>query len=89
MDLKRRFQNDYSKLLVMEIFKRKMILQRQRESTEIAKTEGLYRGNKVGTLLNKENFLNNTNSSKNLNYLSKGYEYNEIGRIIGCSYFTS
>ncbi|MEI7491878.1 MAG: recombinase family protein [Bacteroidota bacterium] len=75
-------------LSIMANFERKMILERQREGIEIAKEKGLYRGRKVGTQETKEKFLRKASSQKILHYITKGYKYNEISKIVGCSYST-
>jgi DNA invertase Pin-like site-specific DNA recombinase len=75
-------------LSIMANFERQMILQRQREGIEIAKTKGLYRGRKVGTQEKEEKFIEKAHSQKILSYLNKGYRYNEISKIVGCSFST-
>ncbi len=75
-------------LSIMSKFERDMILQRQKEGIRIAKEKGIYRGRKVGTKETKENFIKKPNNQKILEYLSKGYKYNEISKIMGCSYST-
>lgn len=75
-------------LSIMAKFERDMILQRQKEGIRIAKEKGVYRGRKVGTQETKEKFLKKSNNQKILEYLSKGYKYNEISKIMGCSYST-
>lgn len=86
-------QDEVSEMIIsilstMAKFERKMILQRQREGIKIAKEKGLYRGRKVGTLETKEKFISKARNQKILHYLSKGYKYNEISKIVGCSYST-
>ena len=86
-------QDEVSEMIIsilstMAKFERNMILQRQREGIKIAKAKGLYRGRKVGTQETKEKFLQKTSNQKILAYLSKGYKYGEISKIIGCSYST-
>jgi len=66
----------------------KLTLQRQREGIEIAKNKGLYRGRKVATRETREKFINKPRNQKILDYLNKDYRYNEISKIIGCSYST-
>ena len=73
---------------MMAKFERNMILQRQREGIEVAKKKGLYRGRKVGTIETREKFIKKERNQKILQYLNKGYRYNEISKIIGCSYST-
>ena len=65
-----------------------MILERQREGIKIAKEKGLYRGRNVGKQETKEKFISKASSQKILQYLNKGYKYNEISMIVGCSYST-
>ena len=86
-------QDEVSEMIIsilstMAKFERNMILQRQKEGIKIAKAKGLYRGRKVGTQETKEKFLQKTSNQKILTYLSKGYKYDEISKIIGCSYST-
>ena len=86
-------QDEVSEMIIsilstMAKFERNMILQRQKEGIKIAKAKGLYRGRKVGTEETKEKFLQKTSNQKILTYLSKGYKYDEISKIIGCSYST-
>jgi DNA invertase Pin-like site-specific DNA recombinase len=75
-------------LSIMANFERKMILDRQREGIAIARYNGKYKGRKVGTQETKEKFINKASSQKILHYLQKGYKYNEISKIVGCSYST-
>lgn len=75
-------------LSVMAKFERNMILQRQKEGIMIAKAKGLYRGRKIGTRETREKFIKKDRNQKILQYLNKNYRYNEISRIIGCSYST-
>jgi DNA invertase Pin-like site-specific DNA recombinase len=86
-------QDEVSEMIIsilstMAKFERNMILQRQREGIEIAKTKGLYRGRKVGTRETREKFINKDRNQIILQYLEKGYRYNEISKIVGCSYST-
>jgi len=86
-------QDEVSEMIIsilstMAKFERNMILQRQREGIKIAKAKGLYRGRKVGTQETKEKFLQKPSNQKILTYLSKGYKYGEISKIMGCSYST-
>ena len=75
-------------LSIMAKFERNMILQRQKEGIAIAKTKGLYRGRKIGTQETKEKFIKKERNQKIIQYLEKGYKYNEISKIIGCSFST-
>lgn len=75
-------------LSIMAKFERNMIIQRQREGIAIAKKQGKYRGRKVGTEDSKNKFIKKERTQKILQYLNKGYRYNEISKIIGCSYST-
>jgi DNA invertase Pin-like site-specific DNA recombinase len=75
-------------LSIMAKFERNMILSRQKEGIAIAKLKNLYRGRKVGTKETREKFFKKDRNQKILQYLSKGYRYNEISKIIGCSYST-
>jgi DNA invertase Pin-like site-specific DNA recombinase len=75
-------------LSIMAKFERDMILTRQKEGIKIAKLQGKYVGRRVGTKETKEKFIKKPNNQKILDYLSKGYKYNEISKIMGCSYST-
>jgi len=75
-------------LSIMAKFERNMILSRQKEGIAIAKLKNLYRGRKVGTKETREKFFKKDRNQKILQYLNKGYRYNEISKIIGCSYST-
>ena len=86
-------QDEVSEMIIsilstMAKFERNMILQRQREGIEVAKKKGLYRGRKVGTKETRKKFIKKDRNQKILHYLNKGYRYNEISKIIGCSYST-
>ena len=72
-------------LSIMAKFERSMILERQAEGIRVAKEKGLYRGRKVGTQETKEKFFKKPRNQKILQYLEKGYKYNEIRKIMGCS----
>ena len=73
-------------LSIMANFERNMILQRQKEGIEIAKTKGLYRGRKVGTQETKMDFIQKPRNQKILSYLEKEYPYSEICKIVSCSF---
>jgi DNA invertase Pin-like site-specific DNA recombinase len=75
-------------LSIMANFERQMILQRQREGIELAKRKGIYRGRKIGTKETKATFCEKTRNQKILSYLEKNYKYNEISKIVRCSYST-
>ena len=86
-------QDEVSEMIIsilstMAKFERNMILQRQKEGIKIAKAKGLYRGRKVGTKETLDKFLMKQSSQKILHYLSKGYKYHEICKIVGCSFST-
>jgi len=86
-------QDEVSEMIIsilstMFKFERNLLLQRQREGIEIAKNKGLYRGRKVATRETREKFINKPRNQKILDYLNKDYRYNEISKIIGCSYST-
>ena len=86
-------QDEVSEMIIsilstMAKFERNMILQRQREGIEVAKKKGLYRGRKVGTIETRKKFIKKDRNQKILQYLNRGYRYNEISKIIGCSYST-
>ena len=75
-------------LSIMASFERKMILERQREGIEIAKIQGKFLGRKAGTTETKKSFIEKPRNQKILSYLDKGYKYDEICKILGCSFST-
>jgi DNA invertase Pin-like site-specific DNA recombinase len=75
-------------LSIMASFERKTILERQKEGIELAKIKGKYRGRKVGTQESKVRFIEKQRNQKILTYLEKQYPYNEISKIVGCSFST-
>jgi DNA invertase Pin-like site-specific DNA recombinase len=75
-------------LSTMAKFERSMILQRQKSGIERAKLQGRYKGRKVGTKETKEKFIEKPRNQKILSFLKKGYKYNEICEIVGCSFST-
>jgi DNA invertase Pin-like site-specific DNA recombinase len=75
-------------LSIMASFERKMILERQREGIEIAKIQGKFLGRKAGTAETKMSFIEKPRNQKILSYLDKGYKYDEICKILGCSFST-
>lgn len=72
-------------LSVMGQYERNMIKERQREGIAIAKQKGKYSGRRVGTIESKEQLLAKPKSQEILKYINKGYTYDEIRKIIGCS----
>lgn len=75
-------------LSIMSKFERNMILQRQKEGIRIAKIQGKYKGRAIGTKESKEEFLDKPNNKKIIQYLSSGYTYAEISKIMTCSFST-
>lgn len=75
-------------LSIMASFERKMILERQREGIEIAKIQGKFLGRKAGTTETKMSFIAKPRNQKILSYLDKGYKYDEVCKILGCSFST-
>lgn len=74
-----------SLLSVLSSYERSLILERQKEGIKIRKEKGLYSGRQIGTLETPEKFLSKQKSRKIQSYLSKGYSFNEISRIVPCS----
>lgn len=75
-------------LSIMASFERQMILSRIREGVEIAKIKGLYHGRKVGTIETKKKFIEKPRNQMIIKYLEKNFKYNEISKIVGCSFST-
>jgi len=74
-----------SLLSVLSTYERSLILERQKEGIKIRKEKGLYSGRQIGTIETPEKFLSKQKNRKILSYLSKGYSFNEISRLIPCS----
>ena len=55
------------------------------EGIRIRKEKGLYRGRRINTRDTPTQLLKKSRSKKILDYLDKGYTYNEISKIVPCS----
>ncbi|MCX6232313.1 MAG: hypothetical protein NTZ33_12315 [Bacteroidetes bacterium] len=55
------------------------------EGIKIRKDKGLYSGRRIGTVDTPARLLEKEKSKKIIHYLSKGYPYAEIAKIVPCS----
>jgi len=55
------------------------------EGIRIRKEKGLYRGRRINTRISPEKYIKSLRSRKILDYIDKGYTYEEISKIIPCS----
>jgi DNA invertase Pin-like site-specific DNA recombinase len=72
-------------LSTMASFERDLIRERQMEGIRIRQEKKLYSGRRIGTTDTPERLLGKEKSKKILQYLSKGYSYIEIAKIVPCS----
>lgn len=72
-------------LSTMASFERNLIRERQMEGIRVRQQKGLYIGRKIGTKDTIEKLLNKPHSKKIIEYISKGYPYHEIAKIVGVS----
>lgn len=75
-------------LSIMASYEKSQIRQRQLEGVALAKQRGVYRGRKINTRESKDKFISKPRNQKILNYLNEGYTFDEISKIISCSYST-
>jgi DNA invertase Pin-like site-specific DNA recombinase len=66
-------------------FERDQIRERQMEGIRIRKEKGLYGGRRINTRDTPTKLLKKPKSKKILEYIDKGYTYEEISRLIPCS----
>ena len=55
------------------------------EGIKIRKEKGLYGGRVIGSIESPEQLLKKGRSKKILEYINKGYSYDNISKIIPCS----
>ncbi len=75
-------------LSIMASYEKSQIRQRQLEGVALAKQRGVYRGRKVNTTESKDKFILKPRNQKILHYLNSGYTFDEISKILKCSYST-
>ena len=83
-------EDKFSELMIsilstLSKFERDQIRERQMEGIRIRKEKGLYRGRRINTSETPTKLLKKSRSKKILDYLDKGYTYNEISKIVPCS----
>tara|TARA_B110000046_G_C12882769_1_gene350879 strand:- start:222 stop:845 length:624 start_codon:yes stop_codon:yes gene_type:complete len=83
-------EDKFSELMIsilstLSKFERDQIRERQMEGIRIRKEKGLYRGRRINTRDTPTQLLKKPKSKKILDYLDKGYTYNEISKIVPCS----
>ena len=72
-------------LSILSQYEKSTIRERQMEGIRIRKEKGLYRGRRINTRDTPTQLLKKSRSKKILDYLDKGYTYNEISKIVPCS----
>ena len=72
-------------LSILSQYERDQIRERIMEGVRIRKEKGLYRGRRINTRDTPTQLLKKPKSKKILEYIDKGYTYEEISRIIPCS----
>ncbi len=72
-------------LSTLSKFERDQIRERQMEGIRIRKEKGLYRGRRINTRDTPTKLLKKPKSKKILEYIDKGYTYDEISKIVPCS----
>ena len=72
-------------LSTMSSFERTLIKERQMEGIKIRKEKGLYGGRVIGSIESPEQLLKKGRSRRILEYINKGYSYENISKIIPCS----
>jgi len=83
-------EDKFSELMIsilstLSKFERDQIRERQMEGIRIRKEKGLYRGRRINTRDTPTQLLKKPKSKKILDYLDKGYTYENISKIIPCS----
>jgi len=83
-------EDQFSSLLIgilstLSQYEKSTIRERQMEGIRIRKEKGLYRGRRINTRDTPTQLLKKSRSKKILDYLDKGYTYNEISKIVPCS----
>jgi DNA invertase Pin-like site-specific DNA recombinase len=72
-------------LSILSQYEKSIIRERQMEGIRIRKEKGLYRGRRINTSETPTKLLKKPRSKKILEYIDKGYTYDEISKIIPCS----
>ena len=83
-------EDQFSSLLIgilstLSQYEKSTIMERQMEGIRIRKEKGLYRGRRINTRDTPTQLLKKPKSKKILEYLDKGYTYDDISKIIPCS----
>ena len=83
-------EDQFSSLLIgilssLSLYEKSIIRERQMEGIRIRKEKGLYRGRRINTRDTPTKLLKKPRSKKILEYIDKGYTYDEISKIIPCS----
>ena len=83
-------EDKFSELMIsilstLSKYERDQIRERQMEGIRIRKEKGLYRGRRINTSDTPTQLLKKPKSKKILDYLDKGYTYENISKIIPCS----
>ena len=72
-------------LSILSQYERDQIRERIMEGVRIRKEKGLYRGRRINTRDTPTQLLKKPKSKKILEYIDKGYTYEDISKIIPCS----
>ena len=83
-------EDQFSSLLIgilstLSQYEKSTIRERQMEGIRIRKEKGLYRGRRINTRDTPTQLLKKPKSKKILEYIDKGYTYEDISKIIPCS----
>ena len=83
-------EDQFSSLLIgilssLSLYEKSIIRERQMEGIRIRKEKGLYRGRRINTRDTPTKLLKKPKSKKILEYIDKGYTYDEISKIVPCS----
>jgi len=83
-------EDKFSSLLIgilstLSSYEKSIIRERQMEGIRIRKEKGLYRGRRINTRDTPTKLLKKPKSKKILEYIDKGYTYDEISKIVPCS----
>jgi DNA invertase Pin-like site-specific DNA recombinase len=83
-------EDQFSSLLIgilstLSQYEKSTIRERQMEGIRIRKEKGLYRGRRINTRDTPTQLLKKPKSKKILDYIDKGYTYDDISKIIPCS----
>ena len=72
-------------LSILSQYEKSTIRERQMEGIRLRQEKGLYRGRRINTRDTPTQLLKKPKSKKILDYLDKGYTYDDISKIIPCS----